>query len=302
MLTDFHFSIPISIFFILWTKQKKKKMNSTLEASTNSTAVPHYIFSETNTDVCVYAINFMFGVPTHSYIIWLIITGTGNGVASEFFNINLSVCELCFSINCLLITLSYVGLIGNWWQIFLIGITITGRPLFQCLMCVERYLAVVHPVTFLKYKPLRYRVICCTAAWIITLGSCFFCMFIVSSYHYNEFVLSFLIQFLLFLSIQLFFLVAVLRALKQSGPGERGREREVENHMKRRAFYLILIITVSMVVIFFPFIVIGFLTIGTQLNTEHYRSGGLFCFIVGGFVHPFLFLQRTGKLSCVCTS
>ncbi len=33
----------------------------------------------------------------------------------------------------------------------------------------ECYLAVVHPVIFLKYKPLRYRVICCTVAWIIVL-------------------------------------------------------------------------------------------------------------------------------------
>ncbi len=45
-------------------------------------------------------------------------------------------------------------------NIFLFGFAMTGHPLFQCLICVERYLAVVHPVTFLKFKPLRYRVIC----------------------------------------------------------------------------------------------------------------------------------------------
>ncbi|XDV31836.1 hypothetical protein PO909_002785 [Leuciscus waleckii] len=67
--------------------------------------------------------------------------------------------------------------------IFSSGFVITGRPLFQCLICVERYLAVVHPVTFLK-------------------------------------------------------------ALKQSGPGERRREKE--NCMKRRAFYIILITTIPL--------------------------------------------------------
>ncbi len=46
-------------------------------------------------------------------------------------------------------------------------------------MCVECYLAVVHPVTFLKYKPLRYRVICCTVVWIIGLGSCLSCTFTI---------------------------------------------------------------------------------------------------------------------------
>jgi len=273
---------------------------TTTEGTTNSTTQSFELMD--GLEICGHVICLLFGLPIHSYILWSIVTGTGSGIASEFFIFNLSVCELGICLNNLFFVLSmrYTSLLG--FEMFLAGLFFTGRPLFQCLMCVERYLAVVHPVTFLKYKPLRYRVICCTVAWIITLGSCLFCMFIVFSYQYYEFVLSFLIQFLVFLSIQLFFLVAVLRALKQSGPGERGREREVENHMKRRAFYLILIITVSMVVIFFPFIVIGFLTIGTQLNTEHYRSGGLFCFIVGGFVHPFLFLQRTGKLSCVCTS
>ncbi len=50
-----------------------------------------------------------------------------------------------------------------------------------------------------------------------------------------------LAQQILFFSIQLFCLVAVLRALKQSGPGERVSEREEESHIKRRAFYVILI-------------------------------------------------------------
>ncbi len=81
------------------------------------------------------------------------------GIALKFFNFNL----------CLCIAMT------EWFPFpsltaltqFLFILTITGRPLFQCLMCVERYLAVVHPVIFLKYKPLRYRVICCTVLlWI----------------------------------------------------------------------------------------------------------------------------------------
>ncbi|XP_026089803.1 C-C chemokine receptor type 8-like [Carassius auratus] len=219
------------------------------ESSTNSTT--QFIGLGESLEIYMHCINFLVGLPTHSYMVWLIITGTGSGVASEFFLLNLSVCEIVNCLNSLsrilirFIWFSYLTILSE----FLLGHVITGRPLFQCLICVEYFLAVVHPVTFLKFKTLRKRVICCTVVWIITLGSCFYCMCKVSDY-ISE--VLFLLQFLLFFSIQLFCLVAVLRALKQSGPGERGRERKEENHMKRRAFHLISITIVSIIIIYAP--------------------------------------------------
>ncbi len=183
-------------------------------------------------------------------------------------------------------------------RMVLLGL-LTGRPLFQCLICVERYLAVVHPFTFLKYKPLRYKVICCTAAWIHILGSCL-CLMIASQFKIHTYIYFYLIYFLLFLFIQLFCLVAVLRALKQSGPGERGREREEENHMKRRALYLILITTVTMSVIYVPFIFSGFSFILMQWFIVDLFSFGMLCFILAGFVQPVLYLHRVGNISCLC--
>ncbi|CAL8363615.1 unnamed protein product [Gadus morhua 'NCC'] len=35
----------------------------------------------------------------------------------------------------------------------------------QCAICVERYLAVVHPLTFIRFKPLRFRVVCSGVMW-----------------------------------------------------------------------------------------------------------------------------------------
>ncbi|XP_056114205.1 chemokine XC receptor 1-like [Rhinichthys klamathensis goyatoka] len=213
-------------------------VNFTTESSTTNSFGPLDIF-----EMYACSFSFLFGLPTHSYVIWLIIT-TGSGVASVFFKLNLSVCEIGICVTSLIFLLCFWFSSLTTLMCFLMGLGITGRPLFQCLICVERYLAVVHPVTFLKYKPLRYRVICCTAVWIITLGSCIFSMFL--SLNTIEQTCFFSTQFLLFLSIQLFCLVAVLRALKQSGPGERGRERNEENHIKRRAFNVILITTVNM--------------------------------------------------------
>ncbi len=40
--------------------------------------------------------NLLFGVPTHSYVLWLI--ARGRRIPSELFNINLTVCDLIFSL------------------------------------------------------------------------------------------------------------------------------------------------------------------------------------------------------------
>ncbi|XP_056121972.1 hydroxycarboxylic acid receptor 2-like [Rhinichthys klamathensis goyatoka] len=271
---------------------------TTPEESTNSTTDSFWLLESLK--ICIFSINLLFGLPTHSYVIWFIITGTGSGVASEFFNLNLSVCELGVCLNCLFYIMSVCFQRISKLPLFLLGLCITGRPVFQCLMCVERYLAVVHPVTFLKYKPLRYRVICCTAAWITILGSCFCSLFIDFTKNGQIHSHLFSLQFLPALCIQLFCVVAVLRALKQSGPGERRREREEENHMKRRAFQIILITTGSMAIIYVPFATIGLFTILTNHFIHKLWITGLICYILAGFVQPALYLHRIGKLSCSC--
>ncbi len=174
-------------------------------------------------------------------------------------------------------------------------LAITGRPLFQCLMCVERYLAVVHPITFLKYKSLRSKAICSVMAWvaIFIFGGINIMTWLFFLFDFN--LISMLGQFPILFFIQLFCLVAVLRALKQSGPGERVSERNKENHMKRRAFLIILITTVSMLIIFVPFMISVILT-SLGGNAGALLNIGYVCFFLSGLVQPLLFFYRIGKL------
>ncbi|XP_056587665.1 C-C chemokine receptor type 8-like [Triplophysa dalaica] len=266
-------------------------MNVTTFSTTNSTGLHNSL------QVGIYIINLLFSFPAHSYVIRLIITGAGSGIAAEFFVLTSSVCEIAICLKTLIFVLSVWLQSLSILDQFFVGFTTTGRPLFQCLICVERYLAVVHPVTFLKYKPLRYRLICCTAAWIFCFGSCVFCMFTLSSYQ-SAYLLLFIMQLTVFLSIKYFCLSAVLRALKQSGPGERGREREEENPMKRRAFHLILITTVSTIIAYGPFTIASIISIVQipYLNIMTVWVSALICFFLAGFVQPVLYLQRTGKI------
>ncbi|XP_051537046.1 C-C chemokine receptor type 2-like [Myxocyprinus asiaticus] len=234
-------------------------MNISSEISpTDESNSSDYLFfndTEVGTQISVvYIISVLLGFPTNSYVIWLIVTGTGNGLAAEFFSLNLSVCEILLCLNSFLHLLPEKG--PNLIYVILVtqGLGNTGRLLFQCVICFERYLAVIRPVTFLKFKPLRYRVICSVIVWVATFGCCVVIFVLFISFR-NLFLGFILAVFIPILSIQLFCLSAVLRALKKSAPGERGREREEKKHMKRRAFYIILIITVTMVIIYAPFVI-----------------------------------------------
>ncbi|KAK6324490.1 hypothetical protein J4Q44_G00038320 [Coregonus suidteri] len=108
------------------------------------------------------SINLLLGLPTNVYVLWLIVTGAGGTMASEFFTLNLALSEIFYSLsNLMYIIHDHIQENGALLSVgtFFAGFNLFGRPLFQCCICVERYLAVVHPVTFLKYKPLRYRLI-----------------------------------------------------------------------------------------------------------------------------------------------
>jgi len=129
----------------------------------------------------LYFLSVLLVLPTNSYVIWLIVSGKRIGLAAEFFSLNLAVCEILLCVESVFIFLSYE--IEFLWTVVSAfdGLASIGHPLFQCLICVERYLAVVHPVTFLKFKPLRYREICSVNVWVASFGSSgifiFFTMF-----------------------------------------------------------------------------------------------------------------------------
>ncbi|KAI2651549.1 Uracil nucleotide/cysteinyl leukotriene receptor [Labeo rohita] len=244
-----------------------------------------------------YILCLIVGFPENLYVIWLIVTGAGNGVASEFFSLNLSVCEILLCLQSLLSLLC--GVFPTLFQVvgFLLGICISGRPLFQCLICVDCYLAVVHPITFLKFKPLRYRVICCAVAWIMIVFACVILTLNSTGFQMHLFLCCCLGQAVLTLSVKLFCCVAVLRALKQSGPGERrSKEKAKENHMKRRAFNIIVMIILAVLLIYAAYLAAAIIYILTHQFISELWVAGNICFVLGGLVQPLLYLHRTGRL------
>lgn len=221
---------------------------------------------------------------------------------SDFFTYNMVIAELmtivAFTLSCCAIHsgCSELAMLG----IYLCAVNYTGQIFFHLLTCVERYLAVVHPVTYLGLRNvngIRLRNITIGCIWLV----CFAGPGVIASVdqvfvNISQFVfLAFSVAVVFFCSI------AVACALIRPGPGERGGDRQQIHKSKLRPFYTIVVILVVLLVRFGGNIVSYSLYYSPHLD-ETARCGlslsGIWFILPSSFVLPLLYLHRAGKLSC----
>ncbi|XP_068443439.1 uncharacterized protein [Clinocottus analis] len=184
--------------------------------------------------------------------------------------------------------------------VFILSINITGQVLFHTLTCVERYLAVVHPVTYLglkKGKGIRIRNLSIGCVWLLSIanigvlfleekkivGILFLC------------VLSFIFLVISFCSL------SVLYVLIRPGPGAGGEGRQRVDQSKMRAFYTIVAILGALV------LRVGGTTVQSVVDISPDVGESEKCIVFlslswftlpSSLVLPLLFLHRAGKLLC----
>lgn len=274
-------------------------MNFTNEHSVSpnlDSNVTYHTTISSNIYFSVYVINAFFGIPVNSYVLWLICTGKGSGILAEFFSLNLTVCDLLFGLNTLVFVITYyIQGVTYYINYFSVALPSTGRPLINCAICIERYLAVLHPVTFLKYKPLRYRLACSAVIWLIVFGFGIFCTITISSNNLYMFTSIYAPQFAALLCAKLVCCISIVRALKCPGPGDQEKKRIEANQMKKKAIRFILILTGTMIVQYSPIICIGFLY-STLSEAGVLLSISISVFIIFGFVNPIFYMCRIRNL------
>ena len=123
-----------------------------LKCGIPSPALILYIQGMTGTLLLPYVV---VGLPANLWVMWLIIHGTKDSLAAELFHLNIAICETIFLLGTPLQLYCTFGpadsgpaviiLVAEQWMLINFG-----RPLFQCCICLERYLAVVHPLTFIR--------------------------------------------------------------------------------------------------------------------------------------------------------
>lgn len=244
------------------------------------------------------AMNFVMTLPLNCYNIWLTFTGTKRTTESDIFSLNLALSENLFSLNIVWWFLAVHTVRYNFMYpyLFSLGFLFTARPLFQTCICVDYYLGVVHPVVFLKYKPIRYRVAICCAVWLVILASC------ICSYHYFMLLLyhyAYFIQSLFFMACVIYCCLSVLKTLKNPGPGENTANKHKSHKPKRKAFKIIFLILISMTINFI--FTVAPIPLQSLIQEYQYMEVLTICMtlsLFSGIMQPLLYLHRADKLTC----
>lgn len=172
-----------------------------------------------------------------------------------------------------------------------------GQTLFHLLTCVERYLAVVHPVTYLGLRQkggILIRNICSGCVWL--LGLLLVCLTkVLSSIFLTITSCCIMVSSLILVSFCSF---SVLRVLKHPWPGEVKDGRERVDQSKKKAFYTIVAIMVTELFRLVGILICAVMFDRSVLNEINCAVGSSMVWLAVpcGLVLPLLFLQRAGKL------
>ncbi|XP_026778133.1 G-protein coupled receptor 4 [Pangasianodon hypophthalmus] len=190
-------------------------------------------------------INMFMGIPANLMVLWLIHRNRSDSSTSDIFIWHLAVLDTFF---CLippleLVNLLYLTASSTWYVLrFFYGIK-DSSPLFLACICMDRYMAVRHPIIFSNLKDRRHRPVCAGVVWFITLVyAALKCVGTIP-----KFEKVFTVMILATFAFMLFCNISILLALSQSGPG-----RDDMHPVKKRAFKMVLIILAIIVFNYFP--------------------------------------------------
>ncbi|XP_037328592.2 G-protein coupled receptor 20-like [Pungitius pungitius] len=235
------------------------------------------------------------GIVINCWALWLIVSGKHSTIASELLTLNLLTVEtfnsFCFFLS-LIKTLLKVSSLVTFIN-FHRGMSVAGRAMFQCHVCVDRYLAVVHPMVFIRYKQLRCRGTCLAAVWLVVVC----CGLTNAHLSGNITMLSFCSGAILApaLFIELFCSLSIVRILRRPKPGSKAQEKKEGDQQKKRAVRIIGVVLGMLVFNVVPFIVFPLFT---KISIAVWSPIAMTFATFGSSTQAFLFLSRAGVLAC----
>lgn len=183
--------------------------------------------------------------------------------------------------------------------IYLLILTFAGQMLFHILTCLDRYLAIVHPVTYRSMKGERWvraRKVVNASAWLFSILLTVISS-VVDSYN-SHFLIYFISAFELFLITA--FSLSILWILIRPGPGEGARGRQHIDQSKLRAFHIVIAIMGVLVFRLCWSFISSCLVNSNHSNSTKCMSASFTYWInmPSSLIVPLLYLQRRVKQFC----
>lgn len=170
-----------------------------------------------------------------------------------------------------------------------------GETFFHLLTCLERYLAVVHPIVYLSLKSERgtfIRNISIWCVWVLCLGRR---LLIISEKMSCILDICGLIISMIIITVCT---ASVLCILIRPGPGKQGRDWKRVDQTKQKALFTIMAVLAVLLLRFTWSLAVFSTYITTDVYLCLYMDLGIWLNLPSSLVLPLLFLHRGGKLAC----
>lgn len=283
-------------------------MSNTSELDVNITALgwrPPLWYQYDQCAVAPYAFIFYFivkvfnltlGSPANILVMWHITTRKSEGSTSDVFIFNLAALDTFF---CLMTPIEltnrlYLDHWGVWYlQRFAYGVKDTA-PLFLTCICLDRYVAVVHPIVFTNSCNNCIRLGISALVWVM-----------IFAYAITKSVLGVLSVTKVFSGIILsaFFImvfcnISIIWVLRRSVAG-----KEVMNPVKKKAFRMVMILLTIIVVNYLPPVALmPFASTYTFIQMSCQISVSVFSIMdLSSTIEPILYISKMDRLNlCPC--
>lgn len=248
-------------------------------------------FSLAVTDI----ITFLIGLPLITKLLWLTLTSKKD---KDILNVNLAIFHHVQYLMSILHLISLFAIPQIQMQIlsFLIVYGGLGGPLNLAFICMQRYVAVIHPTSYPMLKKYRCREIWALMVWMISVPIAFANLFAggqmpsIREDMINS--VSFSVTLLL-AAVIIRFSVSIAMTLKKSGPGE-----EKLSPAKRRAFTIVCATSFITLSFYIPVALLQkFRTINEYMYECIVKPVCILLLSVASVVHPLFYLYTQGKSS-----